>query len=67
MSKGLYIWCDSGANIHSNYKQFLTWEELGITEDDWDNLSEKEQEEMAKDIAFDKLDWGFDKADGDGN
>ena len=61
MSKGLLIWLDSGANIHSNNKQELTWDELGITEEEWDEKTEEEQEDFAKVIAFDRMEWGYKK------
>lgn len=61
MADGIKVWLDSGANIHSCNRQELTWEELGITEEEWDAKSEDEQEEIAKDIAFSYSDWGFEK------
>lgn len=55
----LKIWCDSGANIHSCRKETVTVEELGYTDEEWNDLSEQDQEEAAKDVAFAQLDWGF--------
>ncbi len=60
---GLYLWCDSGANIHSCRRAFRTWDELSITEEEWDEMSEKQQEEFARDVAFESADWGYEKAD----
>lgn len=59
MSKGMHFFLNSGANIHSTYKTFCTWDELGITEEEWDAMPEDEQEELAKEIAFGQSDWGF--------
>ena len=61
MSEGLHIWLDSGANIHSKHEQTLTWDELGHTEEEWDEMTEDEQTEVAKEIAFNYADWGFEK------
>ncbi len=57
----LKIWLDSGANIHSCKEQILDFEDLGLTEEEWDASSEQEKEEMTKEIAFESLDWGFKK------
>lgn len=61
MAKGIEVWLDSGANHASCYTQVLTWEDLGITEEEWDLFSEEEREETARDIAFDRSDWGYRK------
>lgn len=53
------VWMDSGANIHSRRKVEVTLEELGYSEKDWNALSESSREEIMKDIAFEKRDWGF--------
>ena len=58
MANVLCVWLDSGANCKSCRKVVLTFEELGITENDWNKKSEKEQEEIIKDIAFEQSDWG---------
>lgn len=57
----LRIWCDSGANCHSCRDEIFHFEELNMTEEDWDEMGEDEQEEFAKEIAFERLDWGFKK------
>ena len=63
MSKGLKVWLDSGANCESCHRQELTWDELGITEEEWDAKPEEEQTEIAKETAFNYSDWGFEKID----
>jgi hypothetical protein len=65
MSQGLTIWLDSGANIHSKMEQNITWDELGLTEKEWDKMKPHSQEKLAKDIAFAFSDWGFVKQEGD--
>lgn len=62
----IYWWMDSGANIHScNYGK-ITLDELGITDEKWDAMSEDEREELMKPLVFDQVDWGFseDKPEG---
>lgn len=63
MSKKLRIWCDSGANIHSCYEQEMTLEQLDISEEEWQSMGEKEKDEIMKEIAFDRLDWGYEEID----
>lgn len=53
------VWLNSGANIHSEYSVEVTTEELGLTESEWDELSEDEKEETMKEIAFERAEWGF--------
>lgn len=59
MSRTIEYWCDSGANIHSRRKGTITTEELGYSEEEWDMMEEDEREDIVKDIAFARLDWGF--------
>lgn len=62
MSK-LKVWLNSGANIHSCRKETFTFAELGLTEAEWDEMSESEQEELARELAFAHSDWGFVKVE----
>lgn len=55
----LKVWCDSGANIHSRREEEFHTDDLGITEEDWAKMSEDEKAEAVRDIALDRLDWGF--------
>jgi len=55
----IYWWMDSGANIHSCNRGEITLDELGITDDEWNAMSEKEREEVMRDVAFMQVDWGF--------
>ncbi|MFP1780371.1 hypothetical protein ACLEEB_14570 [Lonsdalea quercina] len=57
------VFCDSGANCQSKYEVEVTTDELGITESEWDALSEHEQEEVMKEVAFERLDWGYCKVE----
>ena len=59
MSKTIKYWLNSGANAFSCYKGTVTTDQLGITVDEWDAMSETEKEEIMKEYAFEKADWGF--------
>jgi hypothetical protein len=52
-------WCDSGANIHSCLKGSIDTSEFGLTDEDWLGLSDDEKEEYMKDVALERLNWGF--------
>ena len=53
-------WCDSGANIHSCLKgQVDLYEEEGISDEEWEEMPYEAKEEIMKDYAFAKLDWGW--------
>ncbi len=53
-------WCDSGANIHSSYESET---ELDITEEEFDSMTDDEKEEMFREIACERLDWGWERID----
>ena len=59
MSKKFNIWCDSGANAQSCRKQTIYLEDIGVSDQEWDAMSEDEKDELMKDVAFDRLDWGY--------
>lgn len=59
MGRKFDVWLDSGANIHSNRKRVVDLDNLGLTSEEWDEMSEKDQEETMRDIAFERSDWGF--------
>lgn len=58
-TKRFIVWCDSGANIQSCRKEVLTLEDLGMTEEQWEELTEDEKESEMQQIAFNRLDWGW--------
>ncbi len=53
------VYCDSGANIHSCREQIVSFDELGTTQEDWENMSDLEKEDVIRPIAFERLDWGW--------
>jgi hypothetical protein len=52
-------WCDSGANVYSCRMGETTLEELGLNKQEWDAMTEDEQDEIMRDIACERLDWGY--------
>ncbi|HCO3755924.1 TPA: hypothetical protein ACNTUM_000666 [Escherichia coli] len=60
MGRKFKVWLDSGANQHSCYKQEIDIEDdLNITSDEWDALSEEEKDEVMREVAWDRMEWGF--------
>jgi hypothetical protein len=55
------FWCDNGANIHSERKDIFTPEDLGYTEEDWAEMTEDEKQEVVKDWALERFDYGFEE------
>ena len=53
------VWLDSGANIHSCRTTTFDTSEFGLTDEEWRELSEDEKEAMAKEVAFDRSNWGY--------
>ena len=52
--KTIHVWLDSGANIHSMYKSSFE-----IDASEWDAMTEDEKDEYAKDVAWDRMGWGW--------
>lgn len=50
------IYCDNGANIHSKRCLETTVEEIGLTPDDWNAMSEEAKHEEAK-AVIDGMGW----------
>lgn len=54
------IWCDSGANIHSCRRVTVDLiDTFGFSDEEWAAIPEDEKEDIVKDIAFERLDWGY--------
>lgn len=63
MSKKIKFWCDSGANAFSRYEGETTLEELGVSEAEWAALTEDQRDDLMRDFALERLDWGYALAD----
>lgn len=59
MSRTFKIWLDSGANIHSCRKVTVTLEQMGLSDKEFDEMDEEEKDEMFKEYAFERADWGW--------
>lgn len=59
MSKKFQVWLDSGANNNSSYEQEISLDDLGITDAAWDLMNEDERDKEMKEIAWDRMDWGY--------
>lgn len=59
MSKKFKVWLDSGASIHSKHEVIVSLEEIGLSDERWAAMTEKEQEDEMRQIAFEKADWGY--------
>lgn len=56
------FWNDNGANIHSKRSQTFDLEnDLGFTEEEWNNLPDSEKEEMVTEWMWEHLDYGWDE------
>ena len=62
-SKTIKYWCDSGANAFSCRKGEVTLDELDMTEAEWNALTDDKKDDIMRDIACDRLDWGYNLED----
>lgn len=54
------VWCDSGANVHSCRKVTVDIMDMfGFTDEEWSAMSEEDKSDLVKDIAWERLDWGY--------
>ncbi len=53
-TKTIKVWLDSGANHQSCYEA-----EFEIDSEEWDEMTEDQKDEYARDIAFNQSDWGW--------
>jgi hypothetical protein len=63
VSKKFKVWLDSGANHQSCREQVVALEDIGISDAQWDAMTEEEKEAEMRDVAFDGSDWGFTEID----
>ncbi|MHA1039995.1 DUF7167 family protein [Enterobacter ludwigii] len=61
MGRKFKVFLDSGANIHSKYETEVDLEDFGIESDEWDEMSENEQQEVMREVAFERADWGWEE------
>jgi hypothetical protein len=63
MTRTIKYWCDSGANAFSCREGTVTLDEIGVTGEEWDAMSDDEKDNLMRDIACDRLDWGYAEED----
>jgi hypothetical protein len=54
-------WLDSGANAHSTRRGSVTLDEIGLSEEEWFKLTDKEKEDIMSDYIFEGAEWGFER------
>lgn len=59
MSKKFKVWLDSGANHVSRREQEVTLDEFNISDAEWDSMTEEQREDVMRDVAWDRMDWGY--------
>lgn len=56
------FWHDNNANIHSTYEEtFDTYEDFGMTDDEWNALSEDEKYKLVSEWALQMFDYGYEE------
>lgn len=61
MSKRFKVYLDSGANIHSKYEQVVELDDIGLTDEEWNEMNEKQRDEVMKEVAWERMEWGYDE------
>lgn len=61
MSKRFKVYLDSGANIHSKYEQVVELDDIGLTDEEWNEMNEKQRDEVMKEVAWEQMEWGYDE------
>lgn len=61
MGRKFKVYMDSGANIHSKYEQVVDLEDIGMESEDWDQLEQEEKDSVMKEIAWERMEWGYEE------
>ncbi|CAH3351425.1 hypothetical protein AI2602V1_3522 [Citrobacter freundii] len=61
MSKRFKVYLDSGANIHSKYEQVVELDDIGLTDEEWNEMTEKQRDEVMKEVVWGRMEWGYDE------
>jgi hypothetical protein len=58
------LYCDSGANIHSERSEVIDLEkDWGITDEEWESMSDQEKEKLCNEWAYNRLEIGWTPVD----
>lgn len=61
MGRKFKVYLDSGANIHSRYEATVDLEDLGLESEEWDDMSDEERQEIMREVAWERMEWGFEE------
>ena len=61
MGRKFKVYLDSGANIHSRYVTEVDLDDFGIESEEWDDMSEEEQQETMREVAWQRAEWGWEE------
>lgn len=61
MGRKFKVYLDSGANIHSRYVTEVDLDDFGIESEEWDDMSEEEQQETMREVAWERAEWGWEE------
>lgn len=61
MGRKFRAYLDSGANIHSKYETEIDLDDIGIESAEWDEMSEKDKDGVMKEIAWERMEWGYEE------
>lgn len=61
MGRKFKVYLDSGANIHSRYETEVDLDDFGIESQEWDDMSEEEQQETMREVAWERAEWGWEE------
>ncbi|WP_368762526.1 DUF7167 family protein [Klebsiella michiganensis] len=59
MGRKFTVYLDSGANIHSRYEAEVDLDDLGLSSDEWDEMRVQEKDEVMKEVAWERMEWGY--------
>ncbi|MFI4031763.1 DUF7167 family protein [Klebsiella quasipneumoniae] len=61
MGRKFKVFLDSGANIHSKYETEVDLDDFGLSSEEWDEMSDPEKDEVMKDVAWERMEWGYEE------
>ena len=65
MSRTFRVFLDSGANVQSKYETETCLDELGLTSEEWDAMTDVEKDLVMREVAFEASEWGFEEIKGE--
>lgn len=59
MSRRFKVWLDSGANAESCFKDMVSLNDLNISSEEWDAMTEDDRDRQMREVAWGRSDWGY--------